>query len=186
MINIINFIQHWFGAESEKYWEQIELEVCWGFQIQPGIKWKEGLSEQQLNDFQKKLRLQFPESLKNFYKMMNGLDKPGLNNNGNEKDVEFSPTFYSYPDDIEKMKSKIQWILEDNAVTNEAIRELNIPSIVPYYAHRFLIIDKEELVLSMYGSDIIFWADNLSKGVATDIFHNRYKVDTVKVDANSF
>jgi hypothetical protein len=28
---------------------------------------------------------------------MNGLDKPGINNNGGEGEIEFGTTFYSYP-----------------------------------------------------------------------------------------
>lgn len=59
--------------ESEKYWEQINLDLCWRFQIQEGSKWKKGLSEFQLEDFQKQLGIIFPESLKNYYHTMNGL-----------------------------------------------------------------------------------------------------------------
>jgi hypothetical protein len=68
--------------ESERFWEQVDLEICWGFQIQEGSKWKKGLSELQLEDFQKQLGITFPESLKNYYRTMNGLDKPGIDNNG--------------------------------------------------------------------------------------------------------
>ena len=92
--------------QSEQYWEHIELKICWGFQIQEGSKWKKGLSEQQLLDFQRELGMTFPESLKNFYRTMNGLDKPGINNNGGEEETEYGPTFYSYPDDISAIKNK--------------------------------------------------------------------------------
>jgi hypothetical protein len=33
-----------------------------------------------------------------------------------------------------------------------------------------LIISKREVVLSMHGNDIIYWARNLSWGIADDIF----------------
>ena len=86
--------------QSEKLWEKIELEKCWGFQIQEGSKWKKGLTKEELLDFESQLGFQFPDPLKNFLKTMNGLDRPGINNTGNEKDTEYGPTFYSYPEDI--------------------------------------------------------------------------------------
>jgi hypothetical protein len=117
---------------------------------------------------------------------MNGLDKLGLNNNGGKSEINFGPTFYSYPDDIEKIKSQIDWILEDNAVTKEVTINSTVPAIFPYLGHRFLILDDEELVISMYGTDIIFWADNLSKGIARDIFPCHPKIDSEKINTNSF
>ncbi|MBV4356621.1 SMI1/KNR4 family protein [Pinibacter aurantiacus] len=171
--------------ESEKYWEQIELDACWGFQVQKGSKWKPGLTESEIDDFQKQLGLQFPESLKNYFRTMNGLDKPGINNNGGEGPIEFGTRFYSYPDDIEKIKSKLDWILEDNALPKDAITQSMAPAIFPYFGHRFLILDNEELVLSMYGRDIIFWADSLSKGIARDTFYQYASVITAKVNTNS-
>lgn len=157
---------------------------CWGFQIQEGSKWKKGLSETELEDFQQQLNITFPESLKNYYRTMNGLNKSGIDNNGGEGEIDFGPTFYSYPDDIPIIKSTIEWTMEANRVTKEIIKEQNVPSIFPYLGHRFLILDHEEVVLSMYGNDIILWGDNLSMGIATDIFslYARSK----KIDTNSF
>lgn len=172
--------------ESERFWEQVDLDVCWGFQIQEGSKWKEGLSEIQLEDFQKQLGIKFPESLKNYYRTMNGLDKLGINNNGGEDEIELGPTFYSYPDDIDKIKSNIEWIMEDNVVTSDIIKAQNVSSIIPYLGHRFLILDKEETVLSMYGNDIIIWAENLSKGIAKDIFSFNSINEITIINVNSF
>jgi len=171
--------------ESEKYWESIELELCWGYQIQQGSRWKQGLVEQQLADFQQQVGVQFSESLKNYYRTMNGLDKPGLDTCGGEGEVEFGPTFYSYPDDVARIKDYIAWVIEDNHVAKEAAHSL-VPAVFPYYGHAFLILDKEERVLSMRGSDIIFWAENLSKGIANVIFSFGSRVDLEKVNENSF
>lgn len=172
--------------ESEKYWKKVELDVCWGFQIQEGSKWKKGLSEIQLEDFQKQLEITFPESLKNYYRTMNGLDKPGINNNGGEGEIEFGTIFYSYPDDINEMKYMIEWIMEDNGATDATVNSQDVPSIIPYFSHRFLILDNEEIVLSMYGSDIIIWADNLSKALAKDIFSVYSLPEEKKINMNSF
>ncbi len=171
--------------ESEKYWKKVDLQICWGLQIQEGSKWKKGLSETELEDFQRQLNITFPESLKNYYRTMNGLDRPGIDNNGGYGEVDFGPTFYSYPDDIPIIKSRIEWTMEDNNVTEDIIKNQNVPPIMPYLGHRFLILDSEEAVLSMFGSDIICWGDNLSKGIAQDIFLF-FNIRTTKIDANSF
>lgn len=170
--------------KSEKYWEKVDLMECWGFQIQEGSKWKKGLSESELEDFQQQLNIILPESLKNYYRTMNGLNKPGIDNNGGEREVDFGPIFYSYPDDIPIIKSTIERVMEANRVTKEIIKEQNVPSIFPYLGHRFLILDHEEAVLSMYGNDIILWSDNLSRGIAMDIFP--LFVKSKKIDTNSF
>jgi hypothetical protein len=172
--------------ESEKYWRKVELQVCWGFQIQEGSKWKKGLSELELEDFQKQLNITFPESLKNYYRTMNGLDKPGIDNNGGEGEIDFGPVFYSYPDDIPIIKSTIEWVMKENKVTEDTIKDQNIPSIFPFFGHRFLILDLEEIVLSMYGNDIIHWADNLSRGISNDIFSLYSTSEKKKMNTNSF
>lgn len=173
-------------AESEKYWKTIELENCFGFQIQKGSTWKDGLSEVELEDFQQQLNLKFPASLNNFYRTMNGLSLAGINNNANEAPIQYSSTFYSYPEDINRIKEQINWVLEENKVTAEMLKCEQIPSIFPFLGHRFLILDEEELVLSMYGDDIVFWAENLAKAVAKDIFSIENLATSNKMNKNSF
>ncbi|PWN59109.1 SMI1/KNR4 family protein [Chryseobacterium viscerum] len=172
--------------KSEKYWQKVDLQECWGFQIQEGSKWKKGLSEPELEDFQRQLNIKFPESLKNYYRTMNGLDKPGIDNNGGKGEFDFGPIFYSYPDDIPIIQTRIKWIMEANRVTEDIIKSQNVPPIIPYLGHRFLILDHEEAVLSMFGNDIILWNNNLSRGIAKDIFLLYSHVDKKKIDKNSF
>ena len=155
--------------ESEKLWSNKKLEGnIYGFQVQPGSKWNQGLGEAELEQFQQKMGIKFPESLKNYYRSMNGLDKPGINLLAEEGDDKYGTIFYSYPNGLEKMKGNINWILEANEANNKEDDE--IPSIIPYYGHRFLIMDEHEQVLSMWGDDIILWAENLIQGLAQDIF----------------
>lgn len=154
--------------QSEPLWEKIKIDLHWGFQIQQGSKWKKGLSEKELTDFQSEMNMIFPEALKNFYRTMNGLDKPGLNNYSGEAEVDYHPKFYSFPDDIEIIKDTIAWVFEANKINERSLKD--IPPIFPYYGHRFLIFHEDKNVLSMYGNDIIQWAANLSKGIANDIF----------------
>jgi hypothetical protein len=155
---------------SEKNWEKVELQECWGYQIQEGSKWKKGLTGVELLDFENQMGFQFPKPLKNYFRTMNGLDKPGINNTGIEMDIAYGPTFYSYPEDVERIKEQINWILEDNKVSESDISSGKVSYILPYLGRRFLICDKNQNVLSMHGNDIIYWAANLSQGIAKDIF----------------
>ena len=105
---------------------------------------------------------------------------------GGEGEIEFGATFYSYPDDLDKMKSLIEWIMQNNNVTDDIVNTQNVPSIIPCLGHRFLILDTEETVLSMFGNDIIIWAENLSKGIAKDIFLIHSTTEIKSIDINSF
>ena len=111
---------------SEEKWKNLELEECWGFQIQKNSKWKDGLSENELNEFENQLGFKFPDSLKNFYRTMNGLNKPGINISGNLKNEipTFRSTFYSFPNDLELIKEKIDWILDSNNITEQDLIDL--------------------------------------------------------------
>lgn len=173
--------------QSEKLWEKIDLEECWGYQIQEGSKWKKGLTEEELLDFENRLGFQFPDPLKNFLKTMNGLDKPGINYTGDEADTKYGATFYSFPENIERIKEQIEWILEDNKVSASDLSSGKVPYIFPYLGHRFLICDKNLNVLSMHGNDIIYWAANLSQGIAKDIWEDKFWQKTpTKYPENSF
>lgn len=140
---------------SEEYWEEYDITTyIYGFQIQKGTKWKPGLSEIELEEFQSQLNLVFPDELKNFYRTMNGLDKKGINVLGSEGiEPIYKSIYYSYPDDLKQIQENINWIFESNGVKTE---NLEIPKIFPIYSHRFVILDTNNQVLSMYGDDIIF------------------------------
>jgi hypothetical protein len=170
---------------SEKKWETEELTACWGFQIQKNSKWNDGLSEDQLNDFETQVGFKFSQPLRNFYRVMNGLNKPGINISGdlNTQSPTFRSVFYSYPKDLGLIKEQINWILESNELSEQDLMKGEAPYIFPFFGHRFLILDKNEQVLSMYGADIIPWADNLSKAIYKDVFdlsHNQIKQNSFK------
>ncbi|WP_379968156.1 SMI1/KNR4 family protein [Epilithonimonas sp. UC225_85] len=151
--------------KSEAHWLKKELDVCWGYQIQKGTTWRKGLSEKELEDFQNLINIKFPQSLKNFYLTMNGLDKLGINVNGGEEKPTFYPTFYSYPEDIAIIKEQIEIAFSYNS--QELAKNTKI---FPYFGHRFLDFTENEKVLSIYYDDIIYWSENLAKGIAKDIF----------------
>ena len=155
---------------TEKHWKKVEYMECCGWQIQEGTTWRNGLTELELIDFQEQLGLVFPQSLKNYFMVMNGLDKLEIDFNGDlTQKPEFGRSWYAYPESIEEIKSTITWILEGNSVPENVYGIPQFTKIFPYHAHRCLVIDANELVLSMWGNDIVYWSQNLAKGIAGDM-----------------
>jgi hypothetical protein len=69
---------------TENYWNNKSIqEEIYGFQIQKGTKWNNGLSEEQIIEFQNIMGFKFPEILKDYYTVMNGVDKNQINVFGN-------------------------------------------------------------------------------------------------------
>jgi len=149
---------------SEKYWENITINnKIYGYQIQKGTKWKKGLSINQLEEYQNIMGFEFPEILKDFYTIMNGIDKEQVNIYGNSGyKYSYSKEFYSFPDDIKNIKKIIKLIYNENNINEDEMIKNNISRIFPIFSHRFILIDhKEYPILSMNGKDIILYANNI-------------------------
>ena len=113
---------------SNSYWKDTDINKrIYGFQIQKGSKWRDGLTDHEITNFENELGYKFPKSLRNFYKTMNGLDKLGINIFGNSG-LEFSyrPIYYSYPDDLQLIKDIIEWIYEAKNVTTDKLIKAGI------------------------------------------------------------
>ncbi len=107
---------------------------------------------------------------------MNGLDKPGINIYGNsEADKTYKSVFHSFNDDLEVIKERINFIFESFDLQQEDLEIKHISRIFPVYQHRFMLIDEPGCpILSIYGNDVIYWSDNISKLLATEIFSDIY------------
>ena len=174
--------------ESEKYWvDSIPDKNVYGFQIQQNSKWKSGLSEQDIIAFEAAVGITFPSALRNFYQTMNGLTKPGIDLQGSSGDLpKCYPVFYSFPDDLPAIQEMIDWVYESTSVKKGDLSVLPVSRIFPIYKHRFMLIDHpSNPILSMYGNDIIYWADCLSKLLANVIFDNIYNVSDFESNPHS-
>ncbi len=173
---------------SEAYWAETEISKgLYGFQVQKGSTWRNGLTDSEIIDFEGEMGFKFPEPLRNFYKTMNGLDKKGINVFGNSGSTPtYSPIYYSFPNDIEIVKDKIAWIYEATDMNEGKLLQNGISKIFPVRGHRFVLIDKPHQVLSMYGNDTIPWADSISKLIATDIFNNIYNASDFESHPDNF
>lgn len=174
----LSFFEH-IKKESERYWIETSPNLdVYGHQIQQGSKWKPGLTDLQISAFENDLGFVFPQPLKDFYKTMNGLNKPGVNVYGSDgHPLSYTPVFYSFPDDLSIIKNKIDWIYEATSVTEVYLQQNDISRIFPVCWHRFMLVNvPDNPILSMWGDDIIYWADNISKLLANEIFDNIYNV----------
>jgi len=171
----------WLKKLSEKVWENTEIKKSvFGFQTQQGTKWNEGLTEEEIEEFENKLGFGFPEIYKFYLRNMNGTDKPAINTYGNQQTVAYAPSYYSFPRDLEVIKNRIQWIYDEFLIDEEEIKREKISHIIPIVGHRFLIADNCEgnPVLSMYGRDSIIYAPNLQSFLVADIFQNHSNIAT--------
>ncbi|MEM9143008.1 MAG: SMI1/KNR4 family protein [Bacteroidota bacterium] len=180
--NSIEFFQN-LKIKSEAYWKTIEIDsTVYGFQTQKNTRWNKGLTEEEIKSFEKDLGIIFPEGLKNYYKVMNGVDKPAINIYGSSgTKPAYSNTFYEYPEDVALIKKRISWIYESNNIDESELAQKDISRIFPVFGHRFVLMDmKGGFVLSMYGDDIIYWTDNISKLLAIEIFSKENLSDSFK------
>jgi hypothetical protein len=176
-----NVFFSWLKKMSEKVWENVELKRgVFGFQNQRETKWLEGLSEEEITEYENELGFAFPKIYKFYLRNMNGTNKPAINNYGDSEVVAYAADYYSFPRDLEIVKDRIKWIYDEFLINEEEVKRKNIPHIIPIVGHRFLIADNcaENLVLSMYGRDVIIYAPNLQKFLVADIFENSSMVET--------
>jgi hypothetical protein len=170
----LNEFFHWLKKESEKQWENIEInKVIYGFQLQKGTKWLPGLTDAQITEYEKLLGFGFPEIYKMFLKCMNGMDKETINVYGESgESYKYGVGYYSYPRDINTVKENIDWICKEFKTTQQELDKKEIPHIVPIVSHRFLVMDRCETnpVLSMYGNDVVPYADSLNNFLFYSIF----------------
>ena len=159
----------------EKHWEGIKIkEMLIGFQIQPHTKWRKGLSEEELSNFEKDAGISFPFVLKNFYRTMNGLDKPAVNvySDVSHKHI-YHPYYYSYPEDIQFIKDQIEAVFIKNGLTDNDLLICDISRIFPVGPDTYLLVDVIPCpVIYTDGDEVVFRADSLSKFIVTDIFEN--------------
>jgi len=159
--------------ESEIFWADTSPNKgIYGFQIQQDSKWRQGLSDTKLQEFENSIGFSFPTPLRNFYTTMNGLTKQGINLYGNDgTPPALRSVFYSYPGDIQLIQEQVDWIYEATSVKKEDLENLEVSRIFPVHGHRFMLVDiPGNPILSMYGDDIIYYSESLSKLLANEIF----------------
>lgn len=159
-----------FKKRSEKYFETVEIERCWGYQIQPGTKWSKGLNQDEIKELERLFGFELPVDYKEMLSVMNGLDRDqiSIDPDGKEAD-EFDRWLYRYPDDFVKP----QWLITQftefekyihDALTYEGFDVKDIVGFVPMYGHRALVVFNDKTlspVVSIHGDDVIVYGKNI-------------------------
>lgn len=102
---------------------------------------------------------------------MNGLAIIDENFTEEEEYPFYQKKYRSYPDDINLIKENADLELKSFNISKEDIASKKVPMIFNYCGNRYLILDDNKQVLSIYG-DAIFFGENLSKGLSKDIFND--------------
>ena len=143
------------------------------------------LTEKEIDKYEKDVKFVFPEIYKKYLLHMNGTDKPTININAYDgTPPKYSIGYYSYPRDIDSIKSRIDWIFDSFSINEQKVTQKKIPHILPLVEHRFLVIDQSlsNPVLSMYGDDVILYAESLDKFLFFDIFENNERQPNLSSD----
>ena len=170
----LNKFFHWLKVESEELWKGTEIhKEILGFQLQRGTKWLPGLTDSQIVEYEKIMGFVFPGVFKTYLRCMNGTDKETLNVYGESGEpYEYGVGFYSYPRDVRLVQERIVWIQKAFKISQNELDIRKVPHIMPIIAHRFLIVDRWQTnpVLSMYGDDVVAYADSLNVFLYYSVF----------------
>lgn len=160
-----------FKEVSEKEFESLELygNVS-GFQMQPGTKWKKGLSADNLRKLEAQFGFELPYDYRSFIAVMNGIDTDliSIDPDGVEEDT-FSQLYYEYPKDFQKAKAFLSEIeiykkYVHDALSGEGFHIGSLEGFVPTYGHRALAVFKDKSlspVVSVWGDDVVVLAKNI-------------------------
>ena len=151
------------------YKESIKLLRSRGIQVQAG------LTDDEVEKIEKIYGIQFPKSLKNF--LMEGMPiSDGFYNWRNFKPdnieyikrVIYHPVKFieNYPEEVEWYR---EWGKEPECVSDRVQivrnRLKNAPTLLPVFVHRYMpkTLDENPPVISVNGTDIIFYGENLEE-----------------------
>jgi hypothetical protein len=143
----IAFLQD-FKRETEAKWNGKPIDsAVYGFQIQSGTRWNLGLPESAILDYELALGLSFSEDFRILLGFMNGTDVPTLNVFGSSGEASREAAgVYTYPRDLGLVQSgaaSVSSRLYREVLTRTLAEEgFHLPtnaSLVPFYAHRFVV-----------------------------------------------
>jgi hypothetical protein len=162
-----------FKTRSEKLFETIKLNNCWGFQIQARTKWNNGLSLDQIDELEILFGFNFPVEYRKMISEINGFDRDEISIDPDKIKVDqYKRCCYKYPEDFASVQWLIDEITENINYVNETLIENGfnpneVLGFLPLFHHRALVVFKDKTltpVISIHqGTDIIICGKNLKK-----------------------
>jgi hypothetical protein len=167
-----DFLKELKRATEAKWHEKSIDTTLYGFQFQRGTRWNEGLSDEMVTEYERVLRVRFPHDFRSLLRGMNGTDLATLNVYGScGEPPRESVGVYSYPRDIERVKTRIEDIRASRAEITSDLAEqgFELPAeanLVPVYVHRYVVctsIINSSVVLSVVvnAADAIVYGNSL-------------------------
>lgn len=164
-----NFLLN-FKRSTEHKWRNKKLKMgIYGFQIQRGTRWNPGLSDKEINQYEKDLGFPFSPELRTLLQVMNGTDLPTLNVYGScGEPYRTSVGVYAYPRDLSHVLARIRTLKEVWKDTGDLLSEVGLYAascqLYPIFVHRFVACDPSlpgSPVLSVHGTDAILYSESL-------------------------
>ena len=168
-----------FRRATEAKWSNTSINpTIYGFQIQRGTRWNVGLSVKLIEEYESVLSTRFPNDFRSFLLEMNGTDLPTLNVNAPAGSQRESVGVYSYPRDIEIVKTLVERIRtsEHEIISDLAGQGFQLTveaSLVPIYGHRYVVCTPDlsrSTVLSIivHDADAIVYGNSLMEYLETE------------------
>jgi hypothetical protein len=173
------FFESFKQATEEKWRTRSIAQEIWGFQFQPGTRWRLGLCEDDIERFQSAFSAHFPLDFRLFLQVMNGTDTPTLDIRGGSGEPHRTGLgFYSFPVDLEHLRQLVESVERDRAQIRATLLEEGFElhdgaKLIPIFAHRFVVcLGGSEIspVLSIYDpSDAIVYGNSLQEYLGKEL-----------------
>lgn len=177
-----NFLAELKRTTEAKWCEQTLNPNLVGFQFQRGTRWKPGLPEKTIAEYENYLSIRFPNDFRAFLRVMNGTDLPTLNIYGSCGETpRESIGVYSYPRDIKIVEQRIEdihtWRPElERTMAEQSFQLRSDAALMPIYIHRYVVCGSdlgESPVLSIHGAtDAIVYGHSLGEYLEKEFVNN--------------
>jgi hypothetical protein len=160
-----------FKNRTESRWSKACINPgVYGFQFQRGTRWNPGLTDTQIEKYEREIKVRFPDDFRRMLHTMNGTDVPMLNTYGFSVELHCTSTgVYAYQRDLEIVKSRIEDIREVRDAIEQVLAEQGFDleteaALVPVYSHRYIVCTSDpaqSTILSISGTDAIVYGETL-------------------------
>lgn len=152
---------------------KLMYEECIKLLKQKNISLERGLNIKELNHIEHIYQLKFPKSLKNFLMNVVPVSKGFYNwRDLSSSNINYIKQVIKRPIlEIDDMAEEVDWCEnwgrepdDPKAVAKEVKKRIKMaPKLIPIYIHRYMpvILDDNPPIISAYGTDIIYYGENL-------------------------
>jgi hypothetical protein len=155
-----------FKMKTEAKWAAKQLDrSLYGFQIVRGTRWLPGLSDAQILDYERDLKVTFPPDYRLLLRHLNGTDRETVNIYGDCGEPHRTDIgVYSYPRDLSRVRGLLEEWSQDWPEISAVYGLSDQDRCVPIYAHRGILCRSaggDAPVFSIMGDDAVLYESDL-------------------------